>query len=289
MWHEDTSGLHVSCLHHSVCHPKACRHMPNVNCLIKVYNRTSLSYFFGKVFNSHFIAHDIINSQGQEESNHMRLIIDSWWAQGEFYEACNLKSDNHSTEMVQKQIKILTYWQLFAGGSGFFSFSWHGPVTLLSETNYAGCQSSSFFNRLCCCGSLEGRSFILLSTPICPRGFFSSVAESVPLHLPQDELRLCFCVQGCGRDGKRECVCVPSCVQEWLHVLVAQHDLCASVCACVCARARLYTCSHRSMCCFHNADCVCASHAAGSWLIDHATHSFLSTLSANHKTARLIS
>lgn len=91
---------------------------------------------------------------------------------------------------------------------GFFCFVFHGfheLVTLLSETNYAVCQSSSLSNRLCCCGSLEGRSFILLSTRICPWGSCSSVAESVPL--------LCLfisprtssgCVSACGGVGQIE-------------------------------------------------------------------------------------
>lgn len=101
--------------------------------------------------------------------------------------------------------------------NGYF-VSWHGLVTLLSESNYARCQSSSVSNRLCCRGSLEGRSFILLSTPICPQGFCSTVAESVPLHLPQDEHRSCFRMRGCGIDGKRESV---------------RPRLCAAITACV--------------------------------------------------------
>lgn len=98
-------------------------------------------------------------------------------------------------------------------------------MTLLSETNYAGCQSGSLSNRLCCCGSLEGRSFILLSPPICPRGFCSSVAESVPLLCLFISLTTnsgCVCVWKRQRERERECVPV----QNWLHVLVAQRDLC---------------------------------------------------------------
>ena len=126
-----------------------------------------------------------------------------------------------------------------------FFFPSHAPMTLLSETNYAECQSGSLSNRLCCCGSLEGRSFILLSPPICPRGFCSSVAESVPLLCLFISLTtssgcvsecVCVCVCVCGREGERERerererVCVP--VQNWLHVLVAQRDLCVEhVCA----------------------------------------------------------
>lgn len=143
--------------------------------------------------------------------------------------------------MVEKQIKIETYWQPFAGGCFLKIFSQHGPVTLLSETNYAGCKSSSFSNRLCCCGSLEGRSFILLSTPICPQGFCFSVAESVPLHLPQDEL-VFLCAGECERWKERECV--PACVQEWLHVLVAQYDLCASVWEHVCVLVHMQPSLH---------------------------------------------
>lgn len=147
-------------------------------------------------------------------------------------------------------------------------------MTLLSETNYAQCQSSSLSNRLCCCGSLEGRSFILLSTPISPRAFCSSVAERVPLlcsfHLPQFELWLCVWQR----------VCVP--VKKSLHVLVAQRDLCAPVCVC-CARA----CTHAGIAACAVLHNVCAPHAAGSWLIDHPTQSFLST--ADHNTPPTLS
>lgn len=150
-------------------------------------------------------------------------------------------------------------------------------MTLLSETNYAWCQSCTLSNRLCCCGSLEGRSFILLSSPICPRGFCSSVAESVP--------PLCLLISlgaspgcapecgGVGETGKSERVPV----QKSPHTLVARRDLCASVWE----HARLYTCRHR---CMRRLHAVCAAHTGGSRLTDHATHSFLSALSANHNT-----
>lgn len=144
-----------------------------------------------------------------------------------------------------------------------FFFSWHGLVTLLSETNYAGCQSSSLSNRLCCCGSLEGRSFILLSTPICPGGFCSSVAESVPpLCLFISLSTSTGCVSACGgvgemereRDRERESVFVCPC-------------LCAETAACAGSSAwfmRVCVLVHRyrRMCCFHDVGlCLCSTHS----------------------------
>lgn len=102
---------------------------------------------------------------------------------------------------------------------------------MLSETNYAGCQSSSLSNRLCCYGSLEGRSFILLSTPICLRGFCSSVAESVPLLCLFISRRTSSaCVSACGGVGEmeRESVSLLVC-RNHPNVLVARFDLCTSV------------------------------------------------------------
>lgn len=95
-----------------------------INCLPEVYNRTSLSYFFWKDIYSRIIAHDITDSQGPEKSNHVWLIKDSWRRQRELCKACacNLKSDNNSIKMVEKQIKLQTHWQLFAGGCSFFFF-----------------------------------------------------------------------------------------------------------------------------------------------------------------------
>lgn len=156
----------------------------------------------------------------------------------------------------------------------------HGPVKLLSETNYAGCQDSSLSNGLCCCGSLEGRSFILFSTPICP-------GASGPrlLCLPLWVCYGCVSSRGCVGEREIESVSLLACSNlrmRWLPDLIYAR-LCGSMCLC------LYTCRHRCMCCFHNEDCVCAPHTSGSWLIDHATHYFLSTLSANHNTPCLIS
>lgn len=148
-------------------------------------------------------------------------------------------------------------------------------MTLLSETNYAECQSSSLSNRLCCCGSLEGRSFILLSTPISPRGFCSSVAERVPLlrsfHLPQFELWLCVWLWGCGR---KESVCPCEEITERADCSAWFMRACACLsCAC------LYTCRYRCMCCFTQCLCstCCRLVAYRSPNTDHHTPPTLST------------
>lgn len=182
-------------------------------------------------------------------------------------------SDNNQRETAGKQLKIVFY----------LSFLWHGPVTLLSETNYVRCLSSSLSNCLCCCGSVERRSFILLSTPICPQGFCSSVAETGPLLCRSFSPRTSsHYVSACGGVGEMEracpCLCavMTVCVgsSTWfmhIYVVICVH---ASMCACECVI------SHPGIA----ADCARVPHTAGSWLIDHATHSFPSTLSANHNT-----
>lgn len=116
-----------------------------------------------------------------------------------------------------------------------FFFSRQGPMTLLSATNYAGCRSSSLSNRLCCRGSLEGRSFILLSTAISPRGVRSSVAERVPLrhsfHLPHSQLSV-VCLDGFERRGE-----IAARAGVFFFSL-ARHNLCpTSACKCACTHA----------------------------------------------------
>lgn len=130
------------------------------------------------------------------------------------------------------------------------------PITSLSRTNYAECKSRRLSTRLCCRASLEGRSFIPFSTPICPQGSCSSVAQHASLLC----LFICFastsgCVSDCG--GAREME--SKCGETTVCARVAHRDLCTSGCA-----LALYG----RICCFRN---VCASMAMG--LIDHATFS----------------
>lgn len=132
------------------------------------------------------------------------------------------------------------------------------PITSLSRTNYAECKSRRPSTRLCCCASLEGRSFIPFSTPICPQGSCSSVAQRASLLC----LFICFastsgCVSDCGgaRETESKSVWRNRCVCGLLIVIYAHLGV--------------HTQYMAALCCFRN---VCASMATG--LIDHATFSF---------------
>lgn len=125
------------------------------------------------------------------------------------------------------------------------------PITSLSRTNYAECKRRRPSTRLCCHASLEGRSFIPFSTPICPQGSCSSLAQRASLLC----LFICFastsgCVSDCrgAREMESKSVWRNRCVCRLLIVIYAVYG---------------------RMCCFCN---VCASMATG--LIDHATSSF---------------
>lgn len=98
------------------------------------------------------------------------------------------------------------------------------PVTSLSRTNYAECKSRRPSTRLCCHASLEGRSFIPFSTPICPQGSCSSVAQRASLLC----LFICFastsgCVSDCGgaRETESKSVWRNRCVCRLLIVIYA--------------------------------------------------------------------
>lgn len=101
------------------------------------------------------------------------------------------------------------------------------PVTSLSRTNYE-CKSRRPSTRLCCHASLEGRSFIPFSTPICPQGSCSSVAKRASLLC----LFICFastsgCVSDCGgaRETESKTVWRNRCVYGLLIMIYAHTDV----------------------------------------------------------------
>lgn len=113
-------------------------------------------------------------------------------------------------------------------------FSRLQPITSLSRTNYAECRGRSPSNGLCCRGSLEGRSFIPVSTSICPRGLCSSVARRVSLRC----LFICCastsgCVPDCGGEQEKE---KPTCVEKRLCAPVALSWF-MHICVCTCRLA----------------------------------------------------
>lgn len=128
-------------------------------------------------------------------------------------------------------------------GVDFFSF-WQGLLTLLFQTTYARCQTSSLSNRLYSCGSLEGRSFILFPTLLYPEGICSSWERSVLLLWLFMSLRRSFgCVsgcRGCGRDGKGK-------VSYWLVACAGSSDWFMYVCL------ALFMCAHTGSFCTEQA------------------------------------
>lgn len=137
-------------------------------------------------------------------------------------------------------------------------FSWLQPIISLSRTNYAECKCRSPSDGLCCRGSLEGRSFIPFSTPICPRGSCSSVAQACLCSafsssaLPP--LVVCLTVGVRGRRKAKGCgetvVCF-GCAAWFMHISVYAHA------------------GYRCLCCFPSVCAEGASEATG--LIDHTT------------------
>lgn len=80
--------------------------------------------------------------------------------------------------------------------------------------------------------------FLLLSAPRASVSLWQRACLFISLRT-----NLCFCVQGEYERWKgRECV--PACVQEWLHVLVAQYDLCASAWEHVCVLVHMQPSLH---------------------------------------------
>lgn len=125
-----------------------------------------------------------------------------------------------------------------------FFFLWQGLLTLLFQTTYARCQTSSLSNRLYSCGSLEGRSFILFPTLLYPEGICSSWERSVLLLWLFMSLRRSFgCVsgcRGCGRDGKGK-------VSYWLVACAGSSDWFMYVCL------ALFMCAHTGSFCTEQA------------------------------------
>lgn len=122
----------------------------------------------------------------------------------------------------------------------------------------------------------------MLSTPICPPGLLllcgrerasASASSSPSVRAPV----VCLCAGVWERWKDSVSLCRNRCMCWQRNVIYVR--LCGSMCVFVCAPVHMQVSLHALF-----PRCLCSTHTAGSWLIDHATHSFLSTLSANHNT-----